>query len=104
MDNNNLSTLPVAVVVILAIVIVIQIILVITALRDLYKRPVNQIVFTNKWIWVAIIFFANLLGPILYLAAGRKPTALSGSVTPPPIDATKVADILYGPDDSKPQK
>jgi len=104
MTNPSLSTLPVAVIAVLGVVVVAQVILAIIALRDLYKRPVAQVVFTNKWIWLAIILLANLLGPILYLVAGRKPAVLTEHALPPAsIHTENIADVLYGPRDDKNQ-
>lgn len=102
MAHVDLSTIPVAVRVLVTVVIVIQITLDVIALRDLYKRPVSQVVFSNKWSWVVIILFANLLGPILYLAAGRKRATLADDViSPKPSHSSNVADVLYGPRDDK---
>ena len=42
------------------------------ALVDLSRRAKDQVRLGNKWVWVAIIVLTNMLGPILYLAAGRK--------------------------------
>ena len=44
--------------------LVIQFGLQIIAFINLAKR--EHVRFNNKWIWVLIIFFGNLLGPIFY--------------------------------------
>ena len=44
--------------------LVLQFGLQIVALVNLSKR--NKVRFDNKWIWVLIIVFGNLLGPIAY--------------------------------------
>lgn len=71
------------------------------ALVDLYRRPADQVVLGNKWIWVAIILLVNLLGAILYLAIGHKPAPApevpSEAVPAPRIDS--IVDSLYGPPD-----
>ena len=57
----------------------------------------------NKWIWVAIILLVNLLGPILYLAAGRKPapaTESSGAAGHPRKQVDNIVDSLYGTRDA----
>lgn len=53
----------------LAPVLVIQVILFIIALVDL-----TRIEKTNgpKWIWVLVIVFVNIIGPILYFVLGRR--------------------------------
>lgn len=45
-------------------VLLVQVILQIVALINLRKR--KQVRFHNKWIWVAIIIFGEILGPIAY--------------------------------------
>jgi hypothetical protein len=57
------------------------------------------VVFGNKWVWAAIIVLVNLVGPILYLAVGRKPAPPADEM--PPASArgtsmTSLADELYG--------
>lgn len=98
--NTDLSTLPVGVLVVLAVLVVVALTLDVIALIDLYRRPVESVVFGNKWIWLVLILFLNLLGPVLYLVAGRKPARPAD--TPPatgsrPNGATDVVDKLYGP-------
>lgn len=53
----------------IAPLIIIQLLLAIIALVDLVK-----IERTNgpKWLWVLIIFFINMIGPVIYFIFGRK--------------------------------
>lgn len=105
MKNPSLSSLPIFVLVILGIILAIQIILAIIALRDLHRRSVEDIVFSNKWIWVAIIILANILGPILYLVAGRKPTIVAQQTSATPSHQKEdIADVLYGQKDETHQQ
>jgi len=48
--------------------IAIQIGLMVYALVDLAKR---ERVKGDKWIWVVVIVLVNIIGPIVYLVAGR---------------------------------
>ena len=57
-------------IVLLVPVAVIQIGLLVIALRDLIRR--RQVVGGNKWLWALVIVFVNIVGPIIYLLAGRK--------------------------------
>ncbi|MFC5711794.1 PLD nuclease N-terminal domain-containing protein [Thalassorhabdus alkalitolerans] len=41
----------------------------ITALADCLKRDKTN---GPKWMWILIIIFVNILGPILYFVIGRK--------------------------------
>lgn len=50
-------------------VILIQIGLMVVALWDLIKREQTR---GPKWVWVLVIVFLNLIGPIVYLVVGRQ--------------------------------
>jgi hypothetical protein len=50
-------------------VILIEIILLIFALRDLVKQQATR---GPKWMWVIIILFVQIVGPIVYFLVGRK--------------------------------
>jgi hypothetical protein len=50
-------------------VIIIQIILMVVALVDLIRREVTR---GPKWVWALVIVFINIIGPVVYLAAGRE--------------------------------
>ena len=97
-----LSSLPVWGLVALAVLVVAQITLDVIALVDLYRRPVDQVVFDNKWIWLAIILLVNMIGAIIYLLAARKPPMLtddSAPAKPKSVGSDEIADRLYGPRD-----
>jgi hypothetical protein len=49
-------------------VLAIQLGLMVYALVDLAKR---ERVKGDKWIWVVVIVLVNIIGPIVYLVAGR---------------------------------
>ena len=49
-------------------VLIIQLILIIFALTDLIRREQTR---GPKWVWVLVILFVNLIGPIVYLLLGR---------------------------------
>jgi len=97
----SLSAFPVWGLVALAVVVVAQITLELIALVDLYRRPVEQVVFDNKWIWLAIILLASSLGlgAIIYLLAARKPAMLTDDIAPArtrSVGSDDIADVLYG--------
>ena len=52
-------------------IIVIQLGLMIAALYDL-EREERRVRGGNKLVWVLIIVFINILGPIIYFVAGRE--------------------------------
>jgi hypothetical protein len=101
-----LSAVPVWGLVALGVLLVAEITLDVIALVDLYRRPADQVIFANKWIWLAIILLVNTFGPIIYLVAGRKPAVLtdnSAPAKPKSVGSDDIADILYGPrDDTDP--
>lgn len=49
--------------------VVLQLALLVIALRDLSRRASTR---GPKWLWVLVILFVNILGPILYFALGRR--------------------------------
>ena len=76
--------------------LLIQLVLMIVALVDLSRRPQVR---GPKWVWVLIILFVNMIGPIVYFALARKPAAVD--LTPAyrseqAKSPETVADLLYG--------
>lgn len=49
--------------------IILQLILMITALIHVLRHPAVRI--GNKTLWIIIIVFVNIIGPILYFLVGR---------------------------------
>jgi hypothetical protein len=50
-------------------IILVEIILLVIALLDLLRRQQTR---GPKWAWFLIIFFIQLIGPILYLVLGKE--------------------------------
>jgi hypothetical protein len=48
---------------------IVQIILIVVALFDLLNRQSTR---GPKWVWVLVILFVNIIGPIIYLVIGRE--------------------------------
>lgn len=42
------------------------------ALVDLARRPKELVTGGNKWVWLVLCLFVQLIGPVLYLAVGRQ--------------------------------
>jgi len=96
------SAVPVWGLAALGVLVVLEITLDVVALVDLYRRPVDQVVFANKWIWLAIVLLVNTVGAIIYLLVARKPPVLTDDAAPPASTSVRtdnVADTLYGPRD-----
>nr|WP_167261609.1 PLD nuclease N-terminal domain-containing protein [Alkalibacillus almallahensis] len=49
--------------------VILQLILIIVALIDLRRVEATR---GPKWVWILIIIFGNLAGPIIYFIVGRK--------------------------------
>ncbi|WBM80882.1 PLDc N-terminal domain-containing protein [Cryobacterium breve] len=97
--NMPLSSLPGWAWIVIAAMAVVQVTLDVIALVDLYRRPADRVLTGNKWVWLAVILLANLLGAILYLVVARKPAPLDAAVSaprPPSTSPDAVADSLYG--------
>ncbi|WML60098.1 PLD nuclease N-terminal domain-containing protein [Neobacillus sp. PS2-9] len=62
--DSIVSNLP-----IIAPIFIIQLILIVVAIIDLVRIDQTK---GPKWIWVIIILFVNIIGPILYFVIGRR--------------------------------
>ena len=95
---DKLLALPPAALVAIGVLVVVQLVLDVIALVDLYRLPRAEVVFDNKWVWVAIIVLVNTIGAILYLVIGRKPAAAAEvrPSGPTAVRGADAADMLYG--------
>ncbi|MCL7451503.1 MAG: PLD nuclease N-terminal domain-containing protein [Anaerolineae bacterium] len=50
-------------------ILLLQIALMVVALVDLIRRERTR---GPKWVWAVVIVFFNILGPVIYLVAGRE--------------------------------
>jgi len=71
------------------------------ALVDLYRRPKDQINGGSKIPWLILCLLLQIIGPVVYLAAGREKQApaaagRSGAQVPPPrpVEQTDVATVV----------
>jgi hypothetical protein len=55
-------------------IVIVELILIVIALRDLL-RPERRVRGDSKLLWGIVIVVISLLGPIIYLAAGRREEA-----------------------------
>jgi hypothetical protein len=69
MENNNILDQLMKLLPLLIPLFVIQLGLMIAALLDLVKRGKTK---GPKWMWVVIIVFVNMIGPIIYFVLGRE--------------------------------
>jgi len=54
----------------IAPLVILQLGLMIFALLDWARRPQTR--YLNRWVWLPIILFLSLLGPLAYLLLGRE--------------------------------
>jgi hypothetical protein len=94
---EKLLALPTAALVALGVLLVVQLSLQVFAIVDVVKRTAQQLTLP-KWVWVAIIVLGEILGPIIYLVAGRKPAAAAEVAARGNASArgANAADALYG--------
>ena len=94
---DKLLALPTAGLVAIGVGIVVQLGLQVSALVDVVKRPADRLTLP-KWAWAAIIVLGEILGPIIYFVAGRRPApvAEASSQRSAATRAESAADALYG--------
>lgn len=95
------TALPLAAQVAIGLLILVQVSLQVFCLFDLTRH--ERVVGLPKWGWLLVIVLGELLGPILYLAIGRKVPVtaedpLRAATAPPATTdrAERAADVLYG--------
>lgn len=69
MDNSTIVDQLIKLLPLLIPLFVLQLALMIAALVDLIKREKTK---GPKWMWVIIIVFINMIGPIIYFVVGRE--------------------------------
>lgn len=96
--NVPLSQVPLWVFVALGALALVQLSVEVWAIVDLVRRPVEQVVGGRKWLWAVLILFVNLVGAIVYFAAGRKPAPVVEQAPAAPASerASGAVDRLYG--------
>jgi hypothetical protein len=92
----NLTDLPAPALVALAVLVVVQVGAEVVALVVLARTPPERVQLGRRWPWVLIILGVNLVGAVVFLAAGRRPPTVDGGQDPGPSNAKAVADELYG--------
>ncbi len=82
-----------------------QVALLVIALVDLVRRPAEAVTLGSKLPWFVIVILIEFIGPIVYLAAGRREIPLAEEARPVPGEATATGDrarhtvdVLYGPE------
>ena len=82
----------------IGVLVLLQLTLMVAALVSVLRRPAESLR-GPKWLWILVIIFGELVGPILYFALARKPEQVDiapVAVAETPQRAESVADVLYG--------
>ncbi len=91
------------VIVAVALLSIAQLAVMIWGLVDLFKRPIEQVRWANKWIWAAIIVLVNtFIGTIAYFVFGRIPAVVDEVTGVSGVDPNRTqnaVDSLYGGSD-----
>lgn len=97
--NPDLSTLSTGAIVAIGVLIAVQLTLWVVAVVVLVRTPRDRLGFGRKWPWLLIIVLVNLVGPIVFLAAGRRPVPAGNEpATEPRSDPAHTVRTLYGDD------
>jgi len=102
---NALADLSPTVLAGLSALVLVQLALQISALVSLVRTPAERITLGGrKWVWAIIILLGEIIGPIVYFAAGRQSAPAEEPVTAAPATqrAAHAADTLYGAAEATP--
>ena len=96
---KELAALPPALLAAIAALVAVQFVAQVAALVSLARTPESRISLGGrKWIWALIIVLGEILGPIVYFAAGRLPAPADDRPATVRAEgrAASAADALYG--------
>lgn len=94
-----LSSLSPTLLIGISLLAIVQLTLQIAALVSLVRTPASRITIGgHKWVWALIIIFGEIVGAIVYFAAGRtpKPAEETAPSRPADVRSAAAADALYG--------
>lgn len=104
MTLDQLLDLPTGLLVVLGVVILVELVLLVVGLIAWARTPDTHMPPPNKWLWLVLILFLQLLGPVIFLIArkvhARSVAAAGQQETAPPARHSArrtAADLLYGP-------
>jgi hypothetical protein len=94
----DLSALPTPAVIALAVLVVAQVTLLVISVVVLARTARERLVFDRKWPWALIIALVNIIGPVMFLAVGRRaaPVDVSQSAEPKGDSLARAVENLYG--------
>lgn len=101
------ASLPMPARAVIIVVVLAQLTLMVIALRRWHRTPDERLALVPRWAWLLIIVFGQLVGPLVFLAAGRRPEPAADPARRPHDAATSHAvrdavDTLYGQPPAEP--
>lgn len=102
MTLDEILSLPTGMLVVLGILLVIELALLIVGVIAWAGTPEDRMPPPNRWLWLAIVLFLQILGPIAFLLLRRQHTRTTadasqpGTASGPRRSASETADLLYG--------
>jgi DMSO reductase anchor subunit len=100
-SNVSFSELPLGVLIAVGALVLVQLGLQVTALVQLARITPDRVALGGrKWVWAIIIIFGELIGAIVWFAAGKTPVRAieSGSAAAGVPERQQAVDALYGRD------
>ena len=80
---------------VLVIAVVVEVGLAATALWRWWRTPTERLS-ANRWVWLALIVLLSLVGPLAFLAAGRRPAPATDPRGAGTVRADDAVAALYG--------
>jgi hypothetical protein len=86
------------VVIAVAVLVLVQAALLAVSVVVLARTARERLVFGRKWPWAVVIALVNIIGPIVFLAAGRRaaPVDVGQSAEPKGGSLARAVENLYG--------
>ena len=80
---------------VLVVAVVVEVGLAATALWRWWRTPTERLS-ANRWVWLALIVLLSLVGPLAFLAAGRRPAPATDPRGAGTVRADDAVAALYG--------
>lgn len=99
---TDLSQIPLAVLIAAGVLLVVQVALQAIAIIQLLKTPQERVTIGGrKWVWGIIILLGEIIGPIVWFVAGRRPAPVDDVRAESNGESKQSAvDTLYGTEET----
>ena len=96
--NLDVPSLGGPVWILLGIAFAVQMLLLVVGFVVLVRTPTERVQFGRKWPWGLIMLCLNMIGPILFLVAGRRPAPVADAPVAASSHVASTVTSLYGSD------